>query len=41
MAEAAMMTEQAATENSPGVHDEELPEWMRYFGVNPEDDEEK
>lgn len=41
MAEAAMMTEQAAPENSPGIQHEELPEWMRYFGVNPEDEEEQ
>jgi predicted RNA-binding protein with PIN domain len=39
MEEAAMMTEQAAPENSHGLAHEELPEWMRYFGVSPEDEE--
>lgn len=30
----------ASPEQTPDISQQEVPEWMRYFGVSPEDDEE-
>ena len=40
MEELATKAEQEAISEA-GIAEEELPEWMRYFGVAPEDDEEQ
>ncbi|MBV9958470.1 MAG: NYN domain-containing protein, partial [Acidobacteria bacterium] len=40
MEEVSIMAADAAPENSAHIGREELPEWMRYFGVGPEDEEE-
>ncbi len=41
MAEATAATGRAAQEQTPDMSQQEVPEWMRYFGVSPEDDEEQ
>jgi predicted RNA-binding protein with PIN domain len=39
LAEAAA-DKSSATDEEPKVNQKDVPEWMRYFGVGPEDDEE-
>jgi predicted RNA-binding protein with PIN domain len=41
MAEATAKAIQANQEQPPKVSQQEVPDWMRYFGVAPEDDEEQ